>query len=169
MGTGFAIGLGLTWLFALAAVVLGRNLTRSITAAVVFIALLGLMLLLSGAGFLALVVVILAALMLGTIQLFGWMLVDVDRDHIMPTDGGTRLARSLAFVLVGTGLVLLLSAAVEGGELAPSAASGPLGDPMGIGKLLFGPLREITWLVGFAIAGALLASLLLLRDDGRTR
>lgn len=169
MGTGFLIGLGLLWGSALAAVALGRNLTRSIGAGVVFIGLLGLMLLQAGAGFLALVVAILGALMLATIQLFGWMLVDVDRDHLPATDRGTGLARGLAFVIVGLGLALLVGFAVSGGELAPATERMPLGEPMDIGRLLFGPLREITWLVGFAIAAGLLASLLLLRDDGRAR
>lgn len=166
MTTSLVASLVLALTSAFAAVVLGRNLTRSLGAAFAFVAALGFALLAAGMGFLALVVVILAALILATIQLFGWMLVDVDRDHLAPTDKPTWVARGLAFLLLGGGLVLLLVTALDGGELGTAASSGRSPTPAEVGLFFFGSMPEAAVLIGFAIASSLLATLLLLNDDG---
>jgi NADH:ubiquinone oxidoreductase subunit 6 (subunit J) len=171
MNLAIGILLSLALASAFAAIALGRNWTRSIAAGFLSIAALGFTLLLAGAGFLGLVVVILAALMLGTLQLFGWMLVDVDRDHLPPTDKPTLVARGLAFLLLGGGLGLLLWNLFGTGEFAREALNTPFGEgalsvgPVEVGMLLFGPLRDLVILLGFAIAASLLATLLLLQDD----
>jgi len=163
--------LGLALACAFAAIVFGKNLTRSIAAALLSLGALGLALLLAGTGLLGLILMILSTLTLGLIQLFGWMLVDVDRDHLPPTDRPTSVARSMAFLLLGGGLVLLLLAAHDGGEFTvalQSATSQPSVDPNQIGSLalgLFGSLADLATLLGFAIASCLLATLLLLQDD----
>lgn len=160
------IGLVVMLASAFAAIVLGRNLTRSLAAGSVFVAALGFALLVAGAGVLALVVVILGGLMLATIQIFGWMLVDVDRDHLPPTDRPTLIARGLAFLLFGGGLILLVATALFTGEFSIVGPKIDIAAPLEIGVVLFGPLREATILVGLAIAASLLAALLLLEDDG---
>jgi hypothetical protein len=99
------------------------------------------------------------------IQLFGWMLVDVDRDHLPPTDRATWLARSLAFFLLGGGLVLLAALALERHDLAPPAEAVAMATSAEIGALLFGPWRDLAVLCGVAISAGLLATLMLLRDD----
>ena len=150
---------------AFAAIALGRNLTRSIMAGYAFIGALGVALLMSGAGFLALSVAILGALMLGTLQLFGWMLVDVDRDHLAPTDRPTGWARGIAFGLLGLGLMLLVGGVWLGGEFSHAGPRVLLATPGEVGTLLFGELAEATILIGLTIAASLLAVLLLLQDD----
>ena len=160
------IGLVVALASAFAAIVLGRNLTRSLVAGTVFVAALGFSLLVSGAGVLSLVIVILAALMLSLLQIFGWMLVDVDRDHLPPTDRPTWIARSLAFLLFGGGLFLLMASAFLAGEFSITEARIALGSPAEIGVFLFGPLRDATILIGLTIAASLLAVLILLQDDG---
>ena len=175
MATGAALIAALVGAFI--AIVLGRNLTRSIAAGFSSIAFLGLALALAGSGFLGLVVVILSALMLGSIQLFGWMLVDIDRDHIPPTDRPTALARGIAFLLLGVGLALLFwnllgtgEFAVEGrsvaelGRVTQSGEEVPAG-MTGLGSVFFGPMRDLVTLLGFAIAAGLLATLLLLQEE----
>ena len=107
MGSGVIFGLSVALLAAFAAVLTGRNLTRSVTAAAISIGGLAVALTSAGAGFMGFFVLITAALVLMTLQLFGWMLVDVDRDHLPPTDRATWLARSIAFLLLGGGLALL--------------------------------------------------------------
>jgi hypothetical protein len=151
---------------ALAAIVLGRNLTRSIVGGMAFLAALTFAMLIGGAGFLAMVVAILGGLMLGTLQLFGWMLVDVDRDHLPPTDRPTWFARGIAFVLFGGGLALLVGAVFHGGGFSLEGARIPAATPAEVGAFLFGPLRDATILMGLTIAASLLAVLLLLQDDG---
>jgi hypothetical protein len=154
---------------ALAAVALGRNLVRSIIAGFAFLGLLGFALLVAGGGYLAMIVVIMGALVLGTIQLFGWMLVDVDRDHLPPTDRPTAVARGIAFVLVGAGIALLMTAALTQGEFVPTGEGLPIVTPAEVGAHLFGALREATVLVGLLIAASLLAVLLLLHDEKERR
>ena len=154
-------------LCAFLAIVLGRNLTRSVVAGFAMIASLAFGLLIAHGGFFALFVVALAALMLAAIQLFGWMLVDVDRDHLAKMDLGTAFARSLAFVVFGVALGLLGSFLWTGGELRMESGSLRSVDPRAVGLVLFGEMGELVAVVGFAIAGALLSSILLLRDDGR--
>jgi len=165
MWTALCIGLALALASALGAIVLGRNLTRSLLAGTIFVAALGFVLLLAGAGFLALVIAVLGALMLATLQVIGWMLVDVDRDHLPPTDRPTWVARSLAFVLFGGGLLLLMATALLTGEFTIEGQRLAIATPAEIGAILFGPLRDATLLIGLAIAASLLAVLLLLRDD----
>jgi len=173
------LAMGVAWLLALVSVAVGRNLTRSIAAAVGSLVTLALVFfttlsrmptglaLSSGVGLGSFVALVVATLVLMLVQLFGWMLVDVDRDHLPATDRGTRLARSLAFLVVGGGLVLLgwgVSAAfaerttVTPGILAAVDAGIPLGT-----------VRDFAILAGLALSASLLASLMLLRDDGEER
>ena len=169
MLTGTTIGLLLAVGSALAAILLGRNLTRSLAAASVSVAGLALAMLIVGAGFSALFVTTTAALVLLTTQLFGWMLVDVDRDHLPATDRMTWLARILAFGLLGGGLALLAFAVLDQGLLSPLGVDVPWADPATIGALLFGSWRDLATLCGLALAGGLLATLMLLREEGGIR
>jgi NADH:ubiquinone oxidoreductase subunit 6 (subunit J) len=166
----FSIGLllALALVGAFASVVLGRNWTRSIAAGFLSLAALGLALLLAGSGFLGLIVIISSAIMLGTLQLFGWMLVDVDRDHLPPTERPTLVARGLAFGLLAGGLGLLgwnLIGAGVVGSGGTAALGSPAAGAADIGLLFFGSLRDLVILLGFAVAASLLATLLLLQDD----
>jgi hypothetical protein len=152
----------LDWLLAVAAIVLGRNLTRSVMIGYAFVGCLCIVLLVAGAGFLAVIVGIGSAIGLASIQAIGWMLVDVDRDHLAPTDASTWIARALAFAMLGAGLVLL---ALEiGPELDTGHVFAPAESAL-LGRALFGPLGGAAVLLGLAIAAALLATMLLLRDD----
>ncbi len=151
---------------ALAAIGLGRNLTRSIAASTVSVAILEFVLIGAGVGYLSLAIVIPGALVLALIQVFGWMLVDIDRDHLPPTDRATALARSLAFLLVGGGLAVLLASIARRGELVVTAARVVLPGPAEVGTFLFGSVGGVAILLGLAIATSLLACLSLLRDEG---
>ncbi len=157
------IPLGLiAWMLASAAILMGGNLTRSVMIGYAFIGCLCVTLLVAGAGFLAIVVSIVSAIGLASIQVFGWMLVDVDRDHLTPTDVPTWIARSLAFVLLGGGLfILAISIASELSIQHPTAST----TSKALGQVLFGPLGGVAVLLGLAIAAALLATMLLLRDS----
>jgi hypothetical protein len=165
MFAGLSIGLLIALTSAFAAIALGRNLTRSIVFGYAFLAAMGFTLLVAGAGFLSLVVAIVGGLMLGILQIFGWMLVDVDRDHLPPTDRPTWVARGIAFVLVGGGLLLLVSVALVTGEFTIEGNHLAIASPAEIGALLFGSLRDATILIGLTIAASLLAVLLLLQED----
>ncbi len=154
-------------LCAMLAIVLGRNLTRSVVAGFAMIAGLVFALLIARGGYFGLVVVSLGALMLSAIQLFGWMLVDVDRDHLAKMDFGTAFARSLAFAVFGLALSLLGYFLWTEGELRLGEETLRWVDARAVGFALFGELGELVTMLGFAIAGALLSSILLLRDDGR--
>jgi len=169
MSTGVILGLCLALVSAFASVVLGRNLARSITAGMVAFAGLSIALVSANAGFVGLVAMTIALLMLATIQLFGWMLVDVERDHLPPTDRATWLARSLAFLLLGAGLMLLAMAALDRGLLMPVEAPAGMPAPRVIGELLFGAWRDLATLCGIALSAGLLATLMLLHDDGGRR
>jgi len=163
-----AILSGLALVSAFAAIVLGRNWTRSVAAGFLSLTALGFALLLSGAGFLGLVLVIASALMLGVLQVFGWMLVDVDRDHLPPTDRPTSLARGLAFLLLAGALALLFWDLTEAGAFGLDRSvieRGALIGPNAIGSLFFGPMRDVVIFLGFAVAASLLGTLLLLQDD----
>jgi hypothetical protein len=159
------VALGLTaWLLAGASILFGGNLTRSVMIGYAFVGCLCLVLLVAGAGFLAVVVSIVSAIGLASIQVFGWMLVDVDRDHLAPTDAPTWIARLLAFVLLGGGLTVLVIAISP--ELATSRDAVSM-NSAALGRVLFGALGGAAVLLGLAIAAALLATMLLLRDgDG---
>lgn len=165
MFAGLSIGLLMALTSAFAAIALGRNLTRSIVCGYAFLAAMGFTLLVAGAGFLSLVVAIAGGLMLGTLQLYGWMLVDVDWDHLPPTDRPTWVARGIAFVLVGGGLLLLVSVALITGEFTIEGNHLAIASPAEIGALLFGSLRDATILIGLTIATSLLGVLLLLQED----
>lgn len=156
-----ALGL-LSWLLACAAILFGGNLTRSVMIGYVFVGCLCLALLVAEAGFLAIVVSVMSAIGLASIQVFGWMLVDVDRDHLAPTDAPTWTARLVAFVLLGGGLMVLVFAISP--ELAMEHAAVPM-NSAALGRVLFGELGGAAVLLGLAIAAALLATMLLLRDD----
>lgn len=154
-------------LCALLAIVLGRNLTRSVVAGFAMIAGLVFALLIARGGYFGLFVVSMGAMMLAAIQLFGWMLVDVDRDHLARMDFGTAIARSMAFAVFGLALGSLSFFLWTGGELRLGEEVLRLADARLVGIALFGELRELVTMLGFAVAGALLSSILLLRDDGR--
>lgn len=158
------IGLGIvTWLLAGAAILLGRNLTRSVMIGYAFVGCLCLVLLVAGAGFLAIAVPIISAIGLASIQVFGWMLVDVDRDHLAPTDAPTWVARLLSFILLGAGLAVLV--VVISPEISSPHDGMPSMDFSAIGEEFFGRLGGAAVLMGLAIAAALLATMLLLRDE----
>ena len=157
------VALGLvTWLLAGASILLGGNLTRSVMIGYAFVGCLCLALLVAGAGFLAVVVSIVSAIGLASIQVFGWMLVDVDRDHLAATDAPTWIARLLAFVLLGGGLMVLVLAIAPELTMQHGAASM---NSAALGRVFFGELGGAAVLLGLAIAAALLATMVLLRDD----
>lgn len=167
MSIALGIGLAVCVVSAFCAVALGRNLTRSLVSGTVFVSALSFMLLIAGAGYLSFVVAMLAALTLVLLQLFGWMLVDVDRDHLPAVDRPTRIARGLAFALFGGGLLMFFVAARLDGEFAILGRPLSIASSAEIGAFLFGPLREFVFQVGLAIGASLLAAQLLLRDDGK--
>jgi hypothetical protein len=156
-----ALGL-IAWLLAGASILFGGNLTRSVMIGYAFVGCLCLALLVAGAGFLAVVVSVMSTIGLASIQVFGWMLVDVDRDHLAPTDAPTWVARLLAFVLLGGGLTVLAIAISS--ELAMFRTTVSMSSAA-LGRMLFGPLGGAAVLLGLAIAAALLSTMLLLRDD----
>lgn len=171
---GAMFSLGIASIAAFMSVVLGRNLTRSIAAAVVSVAALAFALVQAEGGYAAIFALTAAALVLSIVQLFGWMLVDVDRDHLPPTDRGTWLARSLAFVLVGAGLVLLGKGLISeaAAMIASNSHSGvefTFRTSAEVGPLLLGADGDFAILIGLALASVLLASLMLLRGDGEER
>jgi hypothetical protein len=165
------------WLAAFAAIVLGRNLTRSLSAAYVFLAGLIVALALVGSGYGAWVLVIGAGATLALVQVFGWMLVDVDQDHLPPTESGTIVARGLAFLVLAAASAALVFFAREElalGVDAPAPAfveiAGGAGiDAADVGRALFSGLQPQLILLGLAIGAGLLAALLLLRDEPDTR
>lgn len=174
MSGAVVLSLGLACVAGLVSVVLGRNLTRSVFAAGV--ALVGLGIALVDAGYPAYFALASATLGLGLLQLFGWMLVDVDRDHLPPTDRLTGFARSVAFLLLGGGIVVLGLALVHSDPAIVASSSPPLApvgadlrDVIGAGNRFFGPLQEGATLVGVLFAATLLAALMLLRDEGEGR
>lgn len=166
------VALALACLSAFASVVLGRNLTRSIFAAGASLAALGLALVQAGGGYPAWFAIAGATLALAVVQLFGWMLVDVDRDHLPPTDGLTALARSLAFAVLAGGIIglgLVLARSGEGVAASSFASAGLSTEGSFVGERFFGSLPEGVSLVGLLLAATLLASLMLLRGEGRNR
>ena len=68
----------------------------------------------------------------------------------------------MAFAILGVGLALLAMAI--GPELATLQVFRPAESAL-LGRVLFGPLGAAVVLLGLAIAAALLATMLLLRDD----
>lgn len=154
---------------ALAAVLLGEVLTRSIVAASAAIAAFGLACLAAGGAAVALSVVIVGLLSLAIVQLFGWMLVDVDHDHLPRLTLRAASARGLALVVFAAALGLLGREALRRGELAPAAATGErleAVDPGALGSFFFGTAAELPAVLGCLLAAALLTALCLLRDEG---
>ena len=153
---------GLAWLLACAAVLLGRNLTRSILACYAFLGCLCIALLVARAGTLAILIAIVSLVSFVAIQLSGWMLVEIDRDRLTPTDAPTWTARVLAFALLGAGLWVL------GWAIAPSLARlerAPETSLVELGRALFGPLDGAVLLLGCTIGAALLGAMLMLRGE----
>jgi len=169
MNAAVIVGLGLSLAAGFAAVVLGRNLTRAIAAGALSIGGLAIALSSVQAGFVGGVVATLAILVLAMIQLFGWMLVDVDRDHLPPTDRLTWLARGLAFLLLGGGLALGVVGAIDRGLWRARSDFLDQATPRAIGELFFGPWSDLATLCGVMLAATLLASVMLLRDDEEGR
>jgi len=164
------------WLAAFAAIVLGRNLTRSLSAAYVFLVGLVLALVLTGSGHGAWVLGIGAGATLALVQVFGWMLVDVDQDHLPPTESGTVMARGLAFLVLAAASAALVFFAREelalagdvgtGSRTGAGTGTGAAGSAAAeVGRALFAGLQPQLILLGLAIGAGLLAALLLLRDD----
>ena len=155
--------LALAFLAGLAAIVLGRNLTRSILAAVFALTGVGVAFAGAGVGFAGHFALVVAALGLCLLQLIGWMLVDVDRDHLPTTDRPTGLARSLAFLLLAAGLALL----AFGLQRAAPPSPGPASDG---GSTALRILEQSTpasvSLGGLLLAATLLSALMLLRGQG---
>ncbi len=157
--------------FAVLAVLVGEVLTRSVVAASASLAAFGLACLAAGGSVVALCLVIAGLLALAIVQLFGWMLVDVDHDHLQRLSLKTASARALALAVFGAGLVLLGREALRRGELGPSALvaiADPAIEPAALGAFFFG--REAPFalaaILGFLLAAALLTALCLLRDEG---
>jgi NADH:ubiquinone oxidoreductase subunit 6 (subunit J) len=165
---GLAAGLFVSFAAAFAAVILGRNLTRSIFSAAISIAALSFVLVSMDAGFAALCAITIGALLLATLQLFGWMLVDVDRDHLPPTDRATWFARSLAFILLGGGLALFAVHLVDTSSLMLSRPAAST-DAANLGLRFFGVWRDLATLAGLTLAAGLLAALMLMRGEGEGR
>jgi hypothetical protein len=155
---------------ALVAVVFGEVLTRSIVAGYAAIGAFGLAALAAGGGVVALCGVIVGLLSFALVQLFGWMLVDVDHDHLPAPALRRRLAQSAALGLVAAGLAFLAHRAFRAGELVRPAVRGggeAIGfDPVALGRFFFGANGELALLLGCLLAGALLTALSLLRDEG---
>jgi hypothetical protein len=154
---------------ALAAVLLGEVLTRSIVAASAAIAAFGLAGLAAGSAVVALSIVVVGLLSLAIVQLFGWMLVDVDHDHLPRLSLRTASARGLALAVFAAGLGLLGRAALRRGELVPVAAPADRlesVDPGALGGFFFGTGAELPAVLGCLLAAALLTALCLLRDEG---
>ena len=126
----------------------------------------------SGAGYPAWFALVGAVLALALVQLFGWMLVDVERDHLPPTDGFTALARGISFLLLAVGLVLLGFGLFDAGPSTDTprvVVSDLLARSLLVGDRFFGVLGGGVALIGFLLAATLLASLMLLSGDGRNR
>lgn len=165
---------------ALVAVVFGQVLTRSVVAGYAAIASFGLAGLAAGGGVVALCVVIFGLLTFAILQLFGWMLVDVDHDHLPAPSARRTVAQAVALATFAAGLVWLGRRALRAGELAAPAFSpspSPLPptapidrvvafDPGALGAFFFGGRGELAILLGCLLAAALLTALSLLRDEG---
>jgi len=155
---------------ALAAVAFGQVLTRAVVASHAAVAAFGLACLVAGGGVLALCFAIVGLVSLAILQLFGWMLVDVDHDHLPPPALRTTAARALALALVAGALVALGRRALRGGELGAVASSPEAGgrvvDPAAIGAFFLGSGSEVALILGLLLAAGLLTSLCLLHDEG---
>lgn len=152
---------------ALAAVLLGEVLTRSIVAASAAIAGFGLVRLAAGGGVVALCIAIVGLLSLSIVQLFGWMLVDIDHDHLPRVALRTAFARGLALALLrrdsGCSAV-----ALRRGELAsvPGSRVAAL-DPDAVGAFFLGASGALPAILGCLIAAALLTASACCATKGR--
>jgi hypothetical protein len=70
---------------------------------------------------------------------------------------------------LGGGLALLVATALSRGLLVPIDGSVQSVSVSQVGELLFGRWRDLATLSGIAIAASMLATLMLLRDDGERR
>jgi hypothetical protein len=95
------------------------------------------------------------------------MLVDVDHDHLAPTDRGTRLARSLAVLILGAALVFLGIGVCEQFEWMDPAIREGLSRVQAPAER--SRVRDFAVLAGLLLAAGLLASLLVLREEGEER
>lgn len=169
-----ALAIGLVC--ALVAVVQGQVLSRAVLAGAAALVALGLALLAAGGGVLALCFVLFGLVWLGVLQLFGWMLVDIDHDHLPGLTWRTTGARVAALAAVGAALVLLGRSLLRRGELAgaavagrgpgPAARPGEALDPAAIGGLFIGVHGDLALPVGLLLSAGLLTALCLLRDEG---
>ena len=152
-------------------VLVGAVLTRSIVAACAALAAFGLACLAAGGSVVALCLVIIGLLSLAIVQLFGWMLVDVDHGHLQRLALRTASARALALAVFAAGLVLLGREALRRGELGqtvPVAQHVDALEPAALGAFFFGleSSGALAAVLGFLIAAALLTALCLLRAEG---
>jgi NADH:ubiquinone oxidoreductase subunit 6 (subunit J) len=164
-----AIAVVLAFVCAAVAVVLGEVLTRSIVAASAAVAAFGLAGLAAGGSVVALCVVIVGLLALAILQLFGWMLVDVDHDHLPRLSLRTASARALSLAVVAAGLAQLGREALGRRELEPTplvAGYDPAIDPAALGAVFFGSSGVLAVVLGCLLAAALLTALCLLREEG---
>lgn len=149
------------------AVVFGQVLSRAVVAGYVAVAALGLACLAVGGGVLALCLVVLGLLWLVLLQLVGFMLVDVDGDHLPALAGATLVARVVALAVFALALFegarRGLSTSVFGGGLEPSAPVAV--DPEALGAFFVGQGNPVASVLGLLLAAALLTALRLLRDE----
>lgn len=162
--SGFVAGaLGLGVAAALVAVLCGAVLSRAVLAGCVAVVVLGLGGLASGGGVLVLCFVAISLLWLVLLQLFGWMLVDVDHDHLPRQAWSTALARLLALGVVAGVLGVLGRAALRSGAF-PATPPTPV-ETTAVGALLVGAGSPLALPIGLVVAAGLLAALGLLRDE----
>lgn len=163
------VALALALVSALIAVVVGRVLTRSVLAGHAAMAGLGFACLAAGGGVLALCFVLFGLVWLSILQLFGWMLVDVDGDHLPAPSWRTTAARLAALGTFAAGLAIAARRVLRSGQLGAVGASDALEtpiDPTTLGGLFIGAGNELALLVGLLLAAGLLTALWLLRDEG---
>ncbi|MBK7951776.1 MAG: hypothetical protein IPK00_24180 [Deltaproteobacteria bacterium] len=107
---------------------------------------------------------------LAILQLFGWMLVDVDRDHLAAPARRTIAAPSPALTIFrgGPRLIARRALAPDSSTTASAGGHGPAIDPTALGRLSFSRAGNgSALLVGILLAAGLLTALWLLRDEGR--
>ena len=80
-----------------------------------------------------------------------------------------RTWRVVPELLLFAGLTLLAFVALDRGVLMPVEIPAGMPAPRAIGELLFGTWRDLATLCGVALSAGLLATLMLLHDDGGRR
>lgn len=154
---------------ALAAIVLAPVLSRAVLAGATAMTLFSLASLAAGGGVVALCFAVVALVWLAILQLFGWMLVDVDHDHLPRLAARTVLARVAALACLACGFAWCVRVALRTGQLEPVRAIGgdaPGFDPVSLGAHFIGRGSDLALLLGLLLAAGLLAALGLLRDEG---